>query len=45
VHRGHLSEVCLSHVNIETLRLADVRSSGDGAVEESPLRDLPNGLI
>ena len=45
VHRCHFAEVRFSHVNIETLRLTNVRSTGDCAVEESPLRNLPNGLV
>lgn len=45
VHRGHLGEVGLRHVHIETLRLADVRSTSNGTVEENFLGDLPNSLI
>lgn len=45
MHRGHLAEGRLGHVDVEALRLTDVRSTGNGTIKERTLRDFPNCLV
>ena len=45
VHQGHLVELRVFLVEIETLRLADIGTSGNGKVHHLLLADLPDCLV
>ena len=45
VHGGHFAEVWISHVQVETLRLADIGTSSNGQINETLLRNFPYSLV